>query len=182
MKGLLNAQRGEMQGGAIPSQDVFGQMGMDEQEQAMVEKYIAHGMKIIHAPETRDKVIKVFESGLEPPDALASAAEKVVTMVDQAITNNGTAAPASDPVRFLGGFALLNQLAEVGDAAGKFKIDQDILMQAFSLLLSGQMERGLKEGKYTAEELKAAGEQAAEQTGINPAAGEAQLREPGVSQ
>jgi len=172
-KGLRKVREAEGQkGGEIPPDDILQQFGIEGKEQKIFEMYLGNGMQIIHGRETRDQVIERIRPE-DPERSLADAVSLVMDKLDASAKEARQGVP--EMVRALAGITLLGQLAQVAEAAGIAKFDDDAKILALSKLLASQLAKGMRAGKYNPQELKQAAQEAAAKLKIDPAAGMAKI-------
>jgi len=169
-KGLLNIPEADeaQKGGDIPPDDLLRQFGIEGEEKQIFEAYLGNGMQLIHGRETRDKILSRINKD-DPEGSLANAVGVVMDVLDS------KAKGVSDMVRFLAGISMLGQIAEVAEAAGIAKFDDDARVLAMSKLLASQISKGIRSGKYNPQELKQAAQQAATKLKIDPTKGMAEI-------
>lgn len=172
-KGLRKVPKAEDQkNGELPADDLLSQFGIEGEERKIFEMYLGNGMQLIHGRETRDWVLKRINPE-DPERSLADAVSLVMDRLDASAKESRQGVP--DMVRSLAGITLLGQLAEVAEAAGVAKFDDDARILALSNLLASQISKGLRSGKYNPNELKQAAQEASAKIGIDPAAGMAKI-------
>jgi len=145
--------------GMPPPPEVLQQMGMTPEQMPALNEYLANGMKLIHSTKTRDVVLDTLGKV-----GLAQTLIPIIEKLDQSASASGRDMP--DMVRFIAGFALLNQLAEIGMAAKVGQYGEQELMQAFSEVMADQVDKGIKSGKYDPQEMLKVAEDAANKTGL----------------
>lgn len=137
----------------LPPIELLKQMGITDDQLPVLEEYLANGMQLIHGAQTRDSII----DGLR-----GTTLGQVFRGVIDKLEDSSEGMDIPDLVKFVSGFALLNQIAQVGAAAGVKEYSEQDIMQAFSEVLASQLEKGIKSGKYNPQELKQSAELAAQ--------------------
>lgn len=167
----MNEQAATQDPGDLPSGDILQQMGVTEQEMPLLEEYWANGMKLIHGAESRDAIIESLKNS-----SLSDVCISVIERLDQS-----SGADIPDIVRFVAGFALLNQIAIVGRAAGIGEFGEQELMQAIGEVIGDQVKKGVASGKYDPNELKQSADAAAQKMNIDLSAQPEQpVQQPGI--
>jgi len=103
--GVPQAER-DYQGNPITQKD------MDE-----VDKFSILASKLIHAPETRDKVLGRIKGQAHPYDEIADASLVVIDRIERLGQTEGT--PWDQAVKLLGGINVVGQVINLAAAAGK---------------------------------------------------------------
>lgn len=159
---------------AAPPQDANPQL---EQE---INGYITALSRLLHSKETSGSIMEMLKAG-PPEQTIPRAALAVNMQMEQATTKRGK--PPSLDILLNAGAFLVNDLVEIGNAAGIFKIETEeqvapIVQTTFQMYI----EKGLKDGTIDpvelqqrveplmGEEHKALGMEAASRTGIPPEA------------
>ena len=93
-------------------------------------QYVTKATVLIHAPETRDSILNMI-GGADPVQSIANASVMVMQRLDLAARNAGI--ELQDTVRIFGANQVVHMIAEVGDAAGKFKLPERLLELALSV-------------------------------------------------
>ena len=175
-QGLLNIPE-KPQGDDVLSGDVLSQFGIEGQDRKVLEEYLANGMQMIHGRETRDQIIDRLRQD-DPEKSLADTTDTVMSTLDALASGAGHDVP--DMARFIAGLSMLSQIAEVAEAAGIGKFDEDSRVTAFAQLVASQLDKGIRSGKYNPEELKQAAQQAAGKMQIDPSAGVEKITQGGM--
>lgn len=140
---------------------------VSEKDKADFQQFIAQGMKVLHAPETRDTMLKRLTQG-NPIQAIAEVTLTIVQKLEGA-------AQVSDIVKLDGANVIMREVAELAEAAGVKPLSDEEKSTAFSLALEMYVMQGVKSGKMNPEELQQVAGQTPPQGGMqgkNPMPGE----------
>lgn len=124
---------------------------VSDQDKADFQQFIAQGMKVLHAPETRDAMLKRLTQG-NPIQAIAEVTLTIVQKLEGA-------AQVSDIVKLDGANVIMREVAELAEAAGVKKLTDEEKSTAFSLALEMYVMQGVKSGKMNPEELQQVAQQ-----------------------
>ena len=140
-----NPQQGLMQ----PLSAQQGGKQTDPAMQKKVDGYVSILMKIMHAKSTRNTIIKMLSASDDPK---MSIVETALAVNDLAVQEAKSAEPkvilAASPY-------LVSDLAEIGNAAGIFQLNEEQLAPIYQAALQKYIEKGLKDGSIDPVELQA---------------------------
>lgn len=117
-----------------------------DKDKADFQQFVAQGMKLLHAPETRDGMLNRLKQG----NPIQAIAEVTLTIVDKL----ESVAQVSDIVKLDGANVLMREVAELAEAAGVKSLTDEEKAQAFSLALEMYVMKGMKNGTMKPEELQ----------------------------
>lgn len=151
MPGLMNAAQGQPTGGSryddMPqSGPAMGQgqrpgMGpggnpmeprqASPEQQEVYDQFVAQAMTLMYDQEMLPRLLELLTGGGDPVDGLAHAAALITARVATSAEQNGV--PISGDIVFNAGTEIVNQLADLSDAAqiGNFAEDHDMLEAAY---------------------------------------------------
>lgn len=151
--------------GSLPGDDELDEEAVSEEEQSQYEQFVVIAMQFIHGQEGRDAVIDhLNDNQVSIPEAVGRTAAFIVQRVSESA--KAQEAELSPDVVFHAGQEIVEELFEVGAAAGIFEIElpeegqepspevQEMMEQAFAI---GAHEYGkafvqTEEGKGMADE------------------------------
>ncbi|WP_375188396.1 hypothetical protein [Sphingobium yanoikuyae] len=173
--GLMPAQtNGQPQGQMQPGQDQRdpsrytddSDNGVSPEEQAQYSQFEQNYMRLIYTDggEVNPEVLKALQSGSgaqvdtqgegTPPHimALASTAVTIVTKLDDSAREANK--PLSDDVLTQGGVAVIEELAEVAEAAGIHDYSEDELSGATAVAFDMYRDKAISDGRTDENTLK----------------------------
>lgn len=117
-----------MRGEADPMADGGEQPNVTPEEQAQYDRFVDNGLKIIFDEKTAPQILKRLQASGNPIEGLASATVNVVLGLKDSAEKAGQ---KLDPAVLLhGGAELMENIAELSDAAGVHKFTPEELEQA----------------------------------------------------
>lgn len=137
------------------------QGAVTEKDKIDFQQFIAQGMKILHAKQTRDGILQRLSQG-NPIQAIAEVTLTIVQKLEQA-------AQVSDIVKLDGANVLMKEVAEVAEAAGIPPLSDEDKATAFSLALEMYVMRGMEKGTMNPEELQSVASQGGPPQGMGQA-------------
>lgn len=137
--------------------DGDGEANVTPEEQAQYDKFVRNGLEIIYpkgeGAQVSPKVIEQLSAGAEPIENLANTAVQITIAVEDSAEAGGV--QLDDAVVMHGGIAILEELAEVAEAAKIHDYSEDELQGATYRALDLYREIGQQTGKVDPEALKA---------------------------
>jgi len=122
------------------------------EQQQTFDLLLARGMKMIFSDETAPKIAKAVSSG-DPAKGLQSMTNAIVNKIYETAKSSGKQIPREMiPSLSLG---LMSQVAEAAQAAG-VEVSDEAIVEAFKGLTEQQVDRSLKRGTRTPEEVQGA--------------------------
>lgn len=118
-----------------------------------LEKYVNKAMILIHAPETRDAVLKSL-GGEDPVQRLASTAVMIMQKIDSAGRDAGI--EVQDSVKVIGAHQIVDMINEVATAAGLFNLNQDLSHLALSVTVQDYVKAEVAAKRIDSQKLKVA--------------------------
>lgn len=135
-----------------------GQPGMAEEasnvspeEQAEYDAFVTNGMQLIYNEQLMPQLLERIEGGGNPIEGLANAAALVVMRLEDSAEGQGQA--ISNDVKFHGGTELMEQLAELAEAAGIHEYSEEEVESAFYLALDTYRSTRQEQGKLAMDEI-----------------------------
>ena len=132
----------------------------NEQDQAQYDMFIANGMSIIYDSATSKKIINQIVKSPDPIEAVSDATLSVVEKLESSA--EASKIKIQDSVLIHGSNALMGEIIGLAEAAGMNPLSDEQKYQAFSLAASKYIQRALKSGKITPEQLKAMSQEASQ--------------------
>lgn len=120
---------------------------LNDEDMGNVNKFIAMATKVIHSPETQDKVLGRIKGTQHPYSEIADAAVVVMERVEQEGLKNGQ--PWDQAVKLMGGTNIVGQVIELAGAAGK--IPQEVPEEDFRVILAQAIQQYTKKKIATGE-------------------------------
>ena len=144
------AQAGLLAQQALPGAESAPKQAAPE-EQASYEAFIENGMLAIYDEKRSEQILKML-SGQDPVTALSNTVLTVIHgLVDAATRKQQT--PPSDTVLIHGGYALLQELAQMGKSAGVLEITDEQINKAGEVAMQKYLEQGIRTGKVDVNQL-----------------------------
>lgn len=126
-----------------------GQATPKNQEQFDI--FIANGVNIIHEQKTTDAILNQIQKNPDPVDAIAKATLMVITRLEESAIANGI--KVEDSVKIAGANQLMGEIINITESSGMEPLVEEQRYQAFSLAISMYLDRSVKSGKITKEQL-----------------------------
>jgi hypothetical protein len=131
-----------------------GMVNMDS-----LNKYIENAMKIVHDPKVSDEIIGDIQAAEDPVDAVGESAVEIADRMWVSAQEGGFEIDVD--IMSHGLNVIVGEVIDVAEAAGTEKFTEDERFQAYSWALSQGIDRAVKTGKISEEELTQMGGQAA---------------------
>jgi len=147
MDGLLNQQPQEGQA--------------DPKMQDNIDMFLANGIRIVHNKKVSDGFIKQIVGANNPVVAIADATLNVVDRLEGSASENGVGTLPPETLAQVAN-ALMGEIMEMAEIAGLKPLSDDEKYQSFSLAVSKYIDKAVKSGKMSKEELGQMGDQAAQ--------------------
>jgi len=123
----------------------------DPKLQKEIEGYLTGLSKLLHGAQTSAEVVKMLETG-PPEETIPEAALAVNSQMEDAVREAGRS--PSLEVLLNAGLFLVNDLAEIGAAAGLFQLQEEDFSPIITDTLQKYIEKGLKDGTVDPVELQ----------------------------
>lgn len=117
------------------------------------DKYVAKATILIHTQETSDAILQTL-TGADPVQRVADASVMVMQRLDGAARTAGI--EVQDTVKIFGAKAVVDLVIELGQAAGKFKMDESLAELALSVATQDYIKAEIAAGRINAQKLKVA--------------------------
>ena len=128
------------------------------QNQEQFDIFIANGVNIIHEQKTTDAILNQIQKNPDPVDAIAKATLMVINRLEDSALSNGV--KVEDSVKIAGANQLMGEIINLTESAGMKPLVDEQKYQAFSLAVSMYLDRSVKSGKMTKEQLVQMGQEA----------------------
>jgi hypothetical protein len=129
------------------------QTGTDKESlQRDFTRYVAKATKVIFSPETRDQVLEMLKTGVDPVQSTANVAVMVMQRVDSAIRSAGQ--ELQDSVRIFAGHEVIKSIAEYAEAAKLFKLNEELQLLATSVAAQDYIKAETKAGRINPKALQ----------------------------
>jgi hypothetical protein len=124
---------------------------MDQKTVKQAEHYAMLGLKVLHAPQTRDGILTMLKSAGDKVTGVAMATVQILSILDAKNKN------VDDVVRVVAGNIIMGELIEVGLKAGIIPdFSEQEKAEAGKQAIKMYIQQGLQSGKYTKEEIESA--------------------------
>lgn len=159
MKGVAGKENGmdnDMMGEPHDRDEQGEQPNVSPEEQAQYDQFIDNGLRLIFDKKTAPSILQRIEASPSPSEGLAAATVSVVTRLKDSAEQKGM--KIDDAVLFHGGVELMENIAELSDAAGVHKFTPDeievAMYQALDQYGTREIERGTIDKQKVADEFK----------------------------
>lgn len=122
------------------------------EEQAAYDRFVTNGMTLIYSDNALPKVLDTLAGDGNPIEGLANATAMVALRLDESARQSEIEVPG--PVKFHGSVELLEQMAELGEAAGIHEYSPEDLESATFMALDLYRESQSEQGQLPKEELE----------------------------
>lgn len=119
----------------------------------LLKKYISNGMKLIHTPAMSAEVVKQLK-GDNDIEALSNLSLRVIDSLD--VSAKGTLGKIPDEIKWQGAAVLMDQLVQVGKAAGVMDLNEQQIKEAAGNAVGKYIQRGIGDGSITEDQLREA--------------------------
>jgi len=130
----------------------------DPKVQEEADVFVANGVQIIHQPNVSDNLIKQIQSSKDPIEGIANATLSIVERLEESSGQNGV--QISDTAKIHGANQLMGEIIQIAEIAGVPKLNDDQKYQAFSMAVSRYLDKSVKSGKMSKEQLAQMGKEA----------------------
>jgi len=124
---------------------------VDPKIQEECDIFVTNGIQIIHDEKVSDNLIRQIKGNKDPIEAIAQATLSVVGRLEESAAQNGM--KISDAAKIHGSNQLMGEVISVAEAAGMQPLNEEQRYQAFSLAVSKYIDKAVKSGKMTKEQL-----------------------------
>ena len=131
-------QQGQGQGEEIDQQKAF-------------DKFMVNALKILHTPETTDKILARISKNPESIDAVGETALDIVKRLQTSAVENNFPINANTVMNGLN--VIIGEIIEIAEAAGVAEFDVEQKYQAFSWAVSNYIDQAVKTGLISKQEL-----------------------------
>lgn len=160
MDGLLTQQNMESQAGAA-SQGTEAQAGADPKTQDNIDMFLANGTRIVHNKKVSDGFIKHIIEANNPVIAIADSTLNVIDRLESSASERGVGTLQPEALAQVAN-VLMGKIIEMAEIAGLKTLSDDEKYQSFSLAVSKYIDKAVKSGKMSKEELGQLGDRAAQ--------------------
>lgn len=116
-----------------------------------IERFVVKGSKLIHSPDTRDEVVSMLQVK-EPIEAVVDVTVGIVQRIDQLSRNEEI--ELNDVTRAIGGSKIADEVIEVGEASGIFKLDDNQRQLVYAAGTQKYIQGEIEAGRMDPEKLK----------------------------
>jgi len=123
------------------------------EDQAQYDMFVANGMSIIYDKTTSEKIINQI---VKSPDPIESVSDATLNVIEKLESSAGSSkVKIQEAVLIQGSNVLMGEIIGLAEAAGMEPLSDEQKYQAYSLAVSKYIQRALKTGKMTPEQLEA---------------------------
>ena len=123
------------------------------EDQAQYDMFVANGMSIIYDKTTSEKIINQI---VKSPDPIESVSDATLNVIEKLESSAGSSkVKIQEAVLIQGSNVLMGEIIGLAEAAGMEPLSAEQKYQAYSLAVSKYIQRALKSGKMTPEQLEA---------------------------
>lgn len=115
------------------------------------EKYVANAIKLIHSEQTRLKVLGMLH-GKDPVSKVADATVMIIQRLDTAARHSGT--EVQDTIKVFAAHEIVNLVVEFGEAAGIFRLNDDLKLLALSSACQKYVQSEIAAGRIDGQALQ----------------------------
>lgn len=115
------------------------------------ERYVSRATILIHSPETRESVLGLL-GGKDPVQRVANATVMVMQRIDSASRTSGI--EVQDTVKMFAAHEIVKLVIELGEAAGKFKLDESLVELALSVSVQDYIKAEITARRINPQQLK----------------------------
>ena len=163
--GLLNQQAGEQNTVRNPDGIPENQNAMegqpDPKAQDNIDMFLANGTRIVHNKKVSDGFIKRIVGANNPVIAIADATLNVIDRLESSASERGVGTLQPESLAQVAN-VLMGEIMEMSEIAGLKPLSDDEKYQSFSLAVSKYIDKAVKSGKMSKEELGQMGDRAAQ--------------------
>ena len=141
--------------GQAPTQGSQGSMNME-----VLNKYIKNAVKIIHSPKVSDNIIDTVKKSPDVVDAVGEMSVEVANRLNDSASQ--AQVPFDESIMAHGLNVIVGEVAKVVDAAGIAELTDEQKFQAYSWALSNGIDKAVKTGQISPEQLKQLGKKSAQ--------------------
>lgn len=123
------------------------------EEQNMYEYFVANGINLIHSGNTRTNILNILKSGANNPiNAVAMSTLSVIGKIEQQAQKQDVEIP--DSVKLNGGAAIMEEIVELGEAAGILKMSEEDKTKAAQSAIQNYLTQGINAGTIDPNKLR----------------------------
>lgn len=160
MNGLLNQPQGGQAASAAPQPQGMGSQ-QPAGQQDNIDMFLANGIRIVHDKKVSDGFIKRIVGANNPVIAIADATLNVVDRLEGSASERGVGTLPPETLAQVANI-LMGEIMEMAEIAGLKPLTDDEKYQSFSLAVSKYIDKAVKSGKMSKEELGQMGDRAAQ--------------------
>jgi hypothetical protein len=121
--------------------------------QGDTHRIVTRGLELIHVPQTRDQVINALKTSPNPVQGVADQTVALIQRIDSLSRQEGK--EINMEAKLFGGKELVDEIAELSEAAGAGALDDDDKDLATTVAVQDYLKGEIKAGRVDPEELKA---------------------------
>ena len=144
-----------MQDPAMQKQSDVEQPGFNAQE--AFDKFTINALKILHTPETTDRIISSIKAKPDIIEAIGEQSLNVVRRLEESASGNKFNVKANTVLNGLN--VIVGEVINIIEATGVPKLEDEQKYQAYSWAVSNYINEAVKTGRISKEELVKLGEQ-----------------------
>lgn len=110
---------------------------LNDDDKGNLNKYIAMSTRVIHNPQTRDKILGRIQGKAHPYDEISDASLVVINRMEQEAVKEGE--PWDQAIKLMGGTNVVEQVVELAGAAGK--IQKNLAEKDIRLILGSTVQK-----------------------------------------
>jgi hypothetical protein len=138
-------------------QGLLNQPNPKTQEQ--VDIFVSNGIQIIHSKKISDNIIKQLKGSKDPVEVISTITLKVVEILENDAVKKGVT--LTDVTKVHGANQLMGEIINLAEKAKAVEpLNDEQKYQAFALAVSTYLDRAVKSGKITQEQLMALAKEA----------------------
>ena len=115
-------------------------------------QYVAKALAMIHDPAVCNNIIGML-AGSNPVQQVAAATVMVMERIDAASRSAGT--EVQDTVKMYAVNDIIKAVADLGEAAGKFRLNSDLLLLTLTVCVQNYVKAEVKAGRIDPQKLQA---------------------------
>lgn len=121
--------------------------------QADAHKLVTRGLELLHSKQTRDKIIQSLKDSTDPVQGVADQAKAIIQRADSMTRTDGI--EISPISKITGGKDLVDEIAELAEAAGLGPMDEDDRELSHSVSMQDYIKEEIAAGRIDPAELQA---------------------------
>lgn len=142
--------------GAATTENANGQRApeMTAEMVNIYQTFVSNGMKLVHSPETRDRILEHLKATQPPEKALGDVTLMIVKRLEDEFQRQQKQLPGI--VILDGSNEIMGNVVEVAETSGLYELDEQTKAKAYSYAVQEYIKEGLATGKLDPLEVKRA--------------------------